>query len=91
MVKHVLMKKRPCFEDIAGFNDRWIIAAGLPVASILVSLLLFGEAYQSLDWRLCLRVFQCRCCIPPSFGLGCVGFTVNLRVATPQTTKSKNG
>lgn len=54
------MKKRPCFEEIAGFNDRWIIAAGLPVASILVSLLLFGEAYQNLDWRFMFA------CIPMS-------------------------
>jgi sensor histidine kinase YesM/uncharacterized membrane protein YhdT len=45
------MKRRPCFEEVTGFNDRWIIAPGLPVASILVSLLLFGEAYQAMDWR----------------------------------------
>ena len=45
------MKSKPCFQEISGFNDRWLIAAGLPIASILVSLLLFGEAYQQLDWR----------------------------------------
>ncbi len=55
------MKKRPCFEEICGFNDRWLIAAGLPIASLLVSLLLFGDAYQRLDWGF-IAV-----CIPISF------------------------
>lgn len=55
------MKRRPCFEEIAGFNDRWIIVAGLPVAGILVSLLLFGEAYQAMDWGFVAV------CIPMSF------------------------
>ncbi|MBK6995215.1 MAG: histidine kinase [Saprospiraceae bacterium] len=44
------MKIKPCFEEISGFNDRWIIIAGLPIASVLVSLLLFGDAYERLDW-----------------------------------------
>lgn len=51
------MRNRPCFEEIAGFNDRWILLIGLPLASMLVSLLLFGEAYAQLDWSaigLCL-------------------------------------
>jgi len=44
------MKRKPCFEEIAGFNDRWLIIAGLPTAGILVSMLLFGDAYQRMDW-----------------------------------------
>ncbi|HRI58449.1 MAG TPA: histidine kinase, partial [Saprospiraceae bacterium] len=39
------MKKHPCFQEVAGFNDRWLIIAGLPLASVLISLLLFSEAY----------------------------------------------
>lgn len=31
------------FEDIAGFNDRWIISIGWPLASVLVTLLLFPD------------------------------------------------
>jgi two-component system, LytTR family, sensor kinase len=55
------MKKRPRFEDIAGFNDRWLVALGLPLASVLVSLLLFAEAYDHLNWGF-MAV-----CIPMSF------------------------
>lgn len=39
------MKKHPCFQEVTGFNDRWLIIAGLPLASVLISLLLFSEAY----------------------------------------------
>ena len=55
------MKKHPCFNDIAGFNDRTLILVGLPLSSILISLLLFGEAYAKGDWSF-LAV-----CIPMSF------------------------
>jgi len=55
------MKSKPCFQEISGFNDRWIIIAGLPIASILVSLLLFGDAYERLDLGF-IAV-----CIPMSF------------------------
>lgn len=44
------MKKKPCFEEIAGFNDRMLILTGLPLASVMVSLLLFSSAYERLDW-----------------------------------------
>ena len=37
------MQRRPRFEDIAGFDDRWIIAIGWPLASIMVTLLLFPD------------------------------------------------
>jgi uncharacterized membrane protein len=55
------MKKRPCFEDVAGFNDRWLVAVGLPLASVLVSLLLFADAYAVPNWPF-IAV-----CIPMSF------------------------
>lgn len=44
------MKKSPNFEEIAGFNDRWMIAVGLPMASVVVSLLLFADAYEQGEW-----------------------------------------
>ena len=39
------MKKHPCFQEVVGFNDRWLIIVGLPLASVLISLLLFSESY----------------------------------------------
>src|SRR5690606_13495977 len=39
------MKKHPCFQDVIGFNDRWLIIVGLPLASVLISFLLLSEAY----------------------------------------------
>lgn len=54
------MKGKPGFREISGFNDRWVIIAGLPIVSILVSLLLFGEAYQRMDWGIMAA------CIPMS-------------------------
>lgn len=45
------MAKRPCFENISGFNDRMVLILGLPLATVLVSLLLFGEAYQRMEMR----------------------------------------
>jgi len=44
------MKSKPCFQEISGFNDRWLIVVGLPLASIMVSLLLFGDAYAHMNW-----------------------------------------
>jgi two-component system, LytTR family, sensor kinase len=55
------MKKRPCFEDIAGFNDHWLIIVGLPLATLFVSLLLFADAYNGPNWPF-IAV-----CIPMSF------------------------
>jgi two-component system, LytTR family, sensor kinase len=43
------MKKKRCFEDIAGFNDKWLLIIGLPLATLTVSMLLFTEAYEQLD------------------------------------------
>ena len=54
------MAKR-CFKDIAGFDDRMLIIAGLPVASMLISLLLFNDYYAKGNWAF-LAV-----CIPMSF------------------------
>lgn len=55
------MKKHPCFHDVAGFNDRILVLVGLPLASILISLMLFGDYYARGDWQF-LAI-----CIPMSF------------------------
>ncbi len=39
-----------CFKDIAGFDDRWMLIIGIPLASILMSLLLFSDYYEKGDW-----------------------------------------
>ncbi len=44
------MNSRSCFQEVVGFNDRWLIIIGLPLASVLISLLLFGDAYAKKDW-----------------------------------------
>ncbi len=44
------MNSRPCFQEAVGFNDRWLIIVGLPLASVLISLLLFGDVYAEKDW-----------------------------------------
>lgn len=46
----IRMQRKPCFEEISGFNDRWLIVTGLPLASVMVSLLLFSEAYATSNW-----------------------------------------
>jgi len=53
------MKK--CFKDVTGFDDRMVLIIGLPLSSILISLLLFGDYYAAGNWGL-LSV-----CIPMSF------------------------
>ena len=40
----------PCFEDTMGFNDRWLMAIGIPLASVMISLLLFHSAYEQGNW-----------------------------------------
>ncbi|MEO6037028.1 MAG: histidine kinase [Saprospiraceae bacterium] len=40
----------PCFEDTMGFNDRWLMAIGIPLASLMISLLLFPHAYEQGNW-----------------------------------------
>jgi sensor histidine kinase YesM len=55
------MKKHPCFQDIAGFNDRLLILVGWPLASVLISVMLFGESYATGDWSAVAS------CIPMSF------------------------
>jgi two-component system, LytTR family, sensor kinase len=55
------MKHRLCFEEVAGFNDRTLVAVGWPVASIMVSLLLFSESYEHCEWGVLMM------CIPMSF------------------------
>jgi len=55
------MKNSPCFQDVVGFNDRWLIIIGLPLASVLISLLLFGDVYMEQGW---------------GFVVACVGMSV---------------
>lgn len=47
--------------ELLGYDDRWITILGLPIASMLISVLLFNEYYQRLDFAY-LSV-----CIPISF------------------------
>ncbi len=42
---------KKCFHDIAGFNDRLLILVGWPLASMLISLMLFGDSYAQGDWQ----------------------------------------
>ena len=37
------MKRRKCFREVVGFNDHWMLIFGIPLVSILVSLLLFNN------------------------------------------------
>lgn len=67
------MNRKPCFEEISGFNSRWLIATGLPLASIMVSLLLFSDVYERGDWGF-LAV-----CIPMSFVYTSLFWAGNLR------------
>ncbi len=39
------------FQEVIGFNDRWLIVIGLPLASVLISLLLFGDVYMQQEWE----------------------------------------
>ncbi len=41
----------PCFKDITGFDDRKIMLVGIPLASLMISLLLFGEQILAGQWR----------------------------------------
>jgi len=50
----------PCFEHTMGFNDRWLMAIGIPLASVMISLLLFHSAYEQGNWPFLLI------CIPMS-------------------------
>jgi sensor histidine kinase YesM len=52
---------KKCFQEVVGFDDKWIIIVGLPVASVLISLLLFNEYYVKGDWPFLMV------CIPMSF------------------------
>lgn len=54
-----MASKRFC--HVTGFDDRWIMLTGLPLASMLISLLLFNDYYEQGNWQY-LSV-----CIPMSF------------------------
>lgn len=47
--------------DLLGYDDRWITILGLPIASMLISVLLFNDYYERLDWAYLMV------CIPISF------------------------
>ena len=52
---------RKCFKDVTGFDDRMVLIIGLPLSSMLISLLLFSDQYVAGNWPF-LSV-----CIPMSF------------------------
>jgi two-component system LytT family sensor kinase len=52
---------RKCFKEVTGFDDRMILIIGLPLASMIISLLLFNDYYAAGNWPF-LSV-----CIPMSF------------------------
>ena len=43
------MRHNKCFRDVIGFNDRWMLIIGIPLSSVLVSLLLFSDNYTKGD------------------------------------------
>lgn len=52
---------KKCFKEVTGFDDRLVILIGIPLASMLISLLLFNDYYETGNWQF-LSV-----CIPMSF------------------------
>lgn len=52
---------KKCFKEVTGFDDRGVILIGWPLASVLISLLLFNDYYENGNWGF-LGV-----CIPMSF------------------------
>ena len=56
------MSQSKNIQQICGFNDLPLLLIGIPIASMVVSLLLFNEQYEQGNWRF-LAV-----CIPMSFG-----------------------
>ncbi len=55
------MRKKHCFENAFGFNDKMVLIVGIPISAIIVSLMLFNDYYTRGDWGF-LSV-----CIPISF------------------------
>ncbi|MCB0527401.1 MAG: histidine kinase [Saprospiraceae bacterium] len=39
-----------CFREVAGFDDRLLVIIGVPLASVLVSLLLFSDMLEAGNW-----------------------------------------
>ena len=44
------MKTGTCFKDAIGFNDRWMVILGIPVAGFVVSVVFFGADYSACNW-----------------------------------------
>lgn len=55
------MRNRKCFREVAGFDDRALVMIGLPMTTILVTLLLFGDLITKGEWKHFLF------CVPVSF------------------------
>lgn len=52
---------KKCFKEVTGFDDRWVILIGWPLAGVLISLLLFNDEYEDGNWSFLAM------CIPMSF------------------------
>jgi two-component system, LytTR family, sensor kinase len=44
------MKNKGIFCETLGFDDRWLLIGGIPVAGFLMSVLLFNNAYINHEW-----------------------------------------
>jgi two-component system, LytTR family, sensor kinase len=44
------MSRKYCFERAFGFNDKWVLIAGIPISAIIVSLMLFNEYFAKGDF-----------------------------------------
>ncbi len=53
--------QQKCFQDVIGFSDRWMMIIGIPVASLIVSVLLFSPQFEACDWP------TLAFCVPMSF------------------------
>lgn len=64
------MIHKKCFRDVIGFNDRWMLIIGIPLASIIVSLLLFTEMYAQLRWKVIAFCWPISLAYTAAFWLG---------------------
>ncbi len=55
------MKQQQGFWNICGFDDRWLMIVGVPISSVIVSVMLFYNYYEQGNWAF-LSI-----CIPMSF------------------------
>lgn len=50
--------EKKCFLEIAGFNDRNIMLAGIPIGAMISSLLLFNERFIAGEWSFMLFCYS---------------------------------